>query len=104
MHSTRRDALLTTVENAPKAQAKATLTGRETASVMLATAVKRADVKLSEIGDHGQVSRQIADKENLSFHHMVATWPESVMGELTMELAVRYGFEVVRSLRRTETA
>lgn len=102
LHQTRRDSLLTTVENRPKAQAKANLTGREMASRMLERAFRRAETKLDAVGDHGQVSRQIHDKETLSFHHMVATWPQAVMEEVTLELALRYGFRVVRSVEREE--
>lgn len=104
LYQLSREALLTQVENAKKSQAKAGLTGRETATVMLDRAVKHAEVKLDEIGDHGQVSRQIHDKENLSFHHMVATWPAPVMRELVLQMAVHYGFEVVHSVKKTEAA
>jgi hypothetical protein len=104
LHQTRRDLLLTEVENVPKPKAKATLTGRETATRMLERAVKRSEIKLDQIGNHGQVSRQIHDKENLSFHHMVATWPAAVMRELTLELALHYGFEVVQTVKRQEPA
>jgi len=104
LYQSSRDAQLTTVENARKPVAKATLTRREAASAMLAAAVRRADVKLAEMGDHGQISRQIADKEHLSFHHMVAAWPDSVMRELTLQMALHYGFEVVQSVRTKESA
>lgn len=94
MHASRREALLTQVENTPKAMAKGALTRRETASALLRKASRKWDGKLAEIGDHGQISRQMDDKENLSFHHMVATWPAEYMRELVLLLAVYYGLSV----------
>ncbi len=98
MSDEHRQALLTGVEKPTAAKAKLTLTRRETATVLLRRAVRKSDVLLKTIGDHGQISRQIDDKENLSFHHMVATWPPEVWRELLPLLAVEFGGEVTTAI------
>jgi hypothetical protein len=104
LHQTKRDALLTSLENQRKPKAKANLTRRERGAELLDRAVKRSEKKLDEIGDHGQVSRQIHDKETLSYHHMFAHWPVEVWLELIPLLAVEFGIEVVQTVRVKERA
>lgn len=104
MSDARKAELLTSVEIVGKPKAKATLTRRETASRMLRLAVRRSDIKLAVIGDHGQVSRQIDDKENLSYHHMFATWPPEVLRELIALWAVELGGKVEKTIRMRESA
>lgn len=105
MHPTRRAALLTHVEKAPKPMAKTILTRRETASHLLRKAARKWDGKLAEIGDHGQISRQMDDKENLSFHAMFANWPPEYWRELVLLLAVEFGLTVEEKVVRiSETA
>jgi len=99
MHPSRRVNLLTSVEKPTPAKANLSLTRRETAARVLRQAVRRSDIKLASIGDHGQVSRQIDDKENLSFHAMFATWPVAVWVELIPLLAEQFGYEVERVVR-----
>lgn len=103
MSQARRADLLTSVENVKHPMAKVVLTRRETAARALRKAVRRSDVKLDEIGDHGQVSRQIDDKENLSFHHVFAAWPREVWVELIPLLAAEFGYEVQRVLKMKES-
>lgn len=102
MDPARRTALLTSVEKPRAAKAKVHLTRREVAARVLRQAVRRWDGKLSDIGDHGQVSRQIDDKENLSFHHLFAVWPPEFWVELIPLLAREFGGEVSRDIRMPE--
>lgn len=102
MRQSRLDSLLTKVEKPHMVKANVDLTRRERAARVLRKAVRRSDVLLKEIGDHGQVSRQIDDKENLSFHHMFATWPVEFWLELLPLLALEFGGEVDRVIKMPE--
>jgi hypothetical protein len=94
--------LLTALEKPSPAKANLPLTRRETAADVLRLAVRKSDLLLKQIGDHGQISRQIAGVENLSFHHMFATWPPEVWRELLPLLAVEFGVEM--SIRVSRSA
>lgn len=95
---------LTALEKPSPAKAKLALTRRETAAGCLRLAVRRSDLLLKQIGDHGQISRQITGVENLSFHHMFATWPPEVWRELLPLLALEFGGEVNTTIQLPRSA
>lgn len=93
--------LLTALEKPAPAKANLPLTRRETAADVLRLAVRKSDLLLKQIGDHGQISRQIAGVENLSFHHMFATWPPEVWRELLPLLALEFGVDISIRFQRS---
>jgi hypothetical protein len=104
----RRDQLLTTVDRPAPAKV-AVLTPREKrdrAAQIVRLAIARSDLKYQAVSDkdHGQLSREIDDKEKLSFHEMVATWPPSVWRELIALLAVEFGGTVDRVITLKDVA
>jgi len=95
---TRRADRLTTVERPSSAKAQL-LTAREKrdrAGRIVRLAIRRSDLKYQAVSDkdHGQLSREIDDKEKLSFHDMFATWPPAVWRELIPILALEFGGDV----------
>jgi len=103
-----RAALLTTVDRPAPAKA-ALLTRREKrdrAASIVRLAIVRTDLKYQAVSDkdHGQLSREIDDKEKLSFHEMFATWPPSVWRELIALLAVEFGGTVDRVITLKDVA
>jgi len=91
----RRADLLTAVDRPSPAKAHL-LTPREKrhrAGRIVRLAITRSDLKFAAVSekDHGQLSREIDDKEKLSFHEMFATWPAVVWLELIALLAVEFG-------------
>jgi len=100
MDPERRADLLTTVDRPTPAKATL-LTAREKrvrAGHLVRLAIRRSDLKFAAVSDkdHGQLSREIDDKEKLSFHEMVATWPPAVWRELIPILALEFGGDVQR--------
>lgn len=79
---------------------------REEAAGILRVAIARSDLKLNAVSDkdHGQLSREIDDKEKLSFHEMYATWPKAVWRELIPELAAKFGFSVKTTIELEKSA
>jgi len=104
MSDEQRQAFLTSVEKPTAVKAKLPLTRRETAGRLLRKAVRKSDMLLKQIGDHGQISRQIDGVENLSFHHMFATWPPEVWCELIPLLAAEFGGEVTTTITMKKVA
>lgn len=105
---TRRAELLTTVDR-PSPAKVVVLTPREKrdqAARMVRLAIVRSDLKFHAVSDkdHGQLSREIDDKEKLSFHEMVATWPPEVWIELIALLAKHFGGDVTRVIRLRDVA
>ncbi len=104
---TRRADLLTTVDRPSPAKAALLTPGekRHRAGRLVRLAITRSDLKFQAVSDkdHGQLSREIDDKEKLSFHDMFATWPPAVWRELIALLAVEFGGDVriVVTLPRT---
>lgn len=103
----QRADLLTAVDRPSPAKAHL-LTAREKreqAGRIVRLAIARSDLKFQAVSDkdHGQLSREIDDKEKLSFHEMFATWPPAVWRELIALLAVEFGgaVETTISIRRT---
>lgn len=108
MTQPRLNSLLTNVDRPSPAKARL-LTQREKrakAARMVRLAITRSDLKLQAVSDkdHGQMSREIDDKEKLSFHEMVASWPPAVWRELIALLALEFGGEVERVVRFKESA
>lgn len=89
-----------------KAQLLTAREKREKAARLLRTAITRSDLKLMAVcdKDHGQLSREIDDKEKLSFHEMYARWDAAVWIELIPLLAKEFGMEVERVIRLKEVA
>jgi hypothetical protein len=106
--SARRADLLTTVDR-PSPVKATLLTPREKrhrAGRLVRLAITRSDLKFQAVSekDHGQLSREIDDKEKLSFHEMFATWPPAVWRELIALLALEFGAEVSRVITMPEGA
>jgi hypothetical protein len=103
-----RDQLLTTVDRPTPAKVSV-LTPREKrdrAAQVVRLAIVRSDLKFQAVSDkdHGQLSREIDDKEKLSFHEMFATWPPSVWRELIALLALEFGGTVERVITLKDVA
>lgn len=105
---TRRDALLTTIDRPTPATVRGLTTRekRDRAAQIVRLAIARSDLKYAAVSDkdHGQLSREIDDKERLSFHDMVATWPPAVWRELIPLLALEFGGDVARVITLKEVA
>jgi hypothetical protein len=102
----RAAELLTTVDRPSPAKASLLTLGekRHRAGRLVRLAIVRSDLKFQAVSDkdHGQLSREIDDKEKLSFHEMYATWPPEVWRELIALLAAEFGGDVqtVITIRR----
>jgi hypothetical protein len=104
----RRAELLTSVERPTAAKARL-LTAREKrdrAGRLVRLAITRSDLKFAAVSDkdHAQLSRELDDKERLSFHEMFATWPPAVWRELIALLAVEFGGDVQRVITMKDVA
>lgn len=97
---TRRTDLLTSLDRPSPVKVAILTPGekRHRAGRLVRLAITRSDLKFQAVSekDHGQMSREIDDKEKLSFHEMFATWPPAVWRELIALLAVEFGGEVSR--------
>jgi hypothetical protein len=100
MDPVRRADLLTTVDRPSPAVVRTLTPGekRHRAGRLVRLAITRSDLKFEAVSpkDHGQLSRELDDKEKLSFHEMFATWPPAVWHELIALLAVEFGGDVER--------
>lgn len=98
----RRTDLLTTVDRPSPAKAQLLTAGekRHRAGRLVRLAIVRSDLKFQAVSDkdHGQLSREIDDKEKLSFHEMFATWPPAVWHELIALLALEFGGDVTTAI------
>ncbi len=106
MSSARRATLLTSVDRPSPAKAEL-LTSREKreeCAHLLRKAIARADVKLAAVcnKDHGQLSREIDDKEKLSVHELFARWSPEVQLEFVTLWLAALGAEVERTVRIRE--
>ena len=103
---TRRADLLTSVDRPSPAKAHLLTPGekRDKAGRMVRLAIARSDLKFQAVSekDHGQLSRELDDKERLSFHEMFATWPPAVWHELIPLLAAEFGWRIQRVLTSPE--
>lgn len=94
----RAAALLTTIDRPSPAKVQRLTPGekRHRAGRLVRLAILRSDLKYQAVSekDHGQLSREIDDKEKLSFHEMFATWPPEVWLELIALLAKEFGGDV----------
>jgi hypothetical protein len=65
---------------------------RHRAGRLVRLAIARSDLKFQAVSDkdHGQLSRELDDKEKLSFHEM-CTWPPAVWRELLPLLILEFG-------------
>lgn len=108
MHPQRRADLLTSVDrpSPAKAQLLTAREKREECARLLRLAIARRDLKLAAVcdKDHGQLSREIDDKEKLSVHEIYARWSEEVQLEFVTLWAVKLGAQVERTIRIKETA
>lgn len=104
----RRAALLTKVDRPSPAHAHllTRCEKRAKAARIVRLAITRSDLKLAAVSDkdHGQLSRELDDKEKLSFHEMFATWPPEVWRQLIALLAVEFGGSVEQVIKIRERA
>jgi len=100
--------LLTTVERPSPVKVDGLTAGekRHRAGRLVRLAITRSDLKFQAVSakDHGQLSREIDDKEKLSFHDMFATWPPAVWRELLPLLVAEFGGTVDRVMTIPERA
>jgi len=103
----RRADLLTSLDRPSPVKVRLLTAGekRHRAGRLVRLAITRSDLKYAAVSDkdHGQLSREIDDKEKLSFHDMFATWPPAVWRELIALLAVEFGGDVTRVITMRDT-
>lgn len=108
MDPERKAELLTTVDRATPVKVVTLTPGekRQRAGRLIRLAIARSDLKYQAVSgkDHGQLSREIDDKEKLSFHEMFADWPPAVWHELLALLVVEFGGDVSRVMTLKDVA
>lgn len=108
MSPARRSSLLTSVDrpSPAKAQLLTVREKRDECAHLLRKAIAKADIKLEAVcdKDHGQLSREINDKEKLSLHEVFARWSPDVQLEFVTLWLAALGANVERTIRIRESA